>query len=149
MKKKKEWNKERKSEDFEEIFIPLHKFVKEALKDRTIKKDLEYNGYPLDLICGATSLGGHDLSKAEIRRNQSRNGRTVLEQMLQLAMQLGMEQGSRIFQENYNTEKDSYESTLRNVLKKLDDENYKKEYIKNDIESILSYFENKRKNKLT
>lgn len=100
MKTKNEWNQDYKSEDFGSICDPLLEamaFIYKPLVRQNEDKDFEWNGLPLGGREQACCWSPTATFKAENMAEQEEDqGRTPFEQLLIIAVQLGIEQGRRL-----------------------------------------------------
>jgi hypothetical protein len=95
----KQWPKSDKPASFDDVVGPLVRAVRFAydLKRKNSDKDIPYTGYDIGRDCAANCLGATTkLSAKSLRYNDEDQGRDVLETIIELAIQIGIEQGRRI-----------------------------------------------------
>src|ERR1700751_5446488 len=107
----------RKPADFEDILIPLVKAVKFAysLERKNKDKDIPYSGFERSSMRACLAPIKEALSVKNLKFDEEDQGRTALEVILAIAIQLGIEQGKRM--EQQEADKDLKIVKLINRLK--------------------------------
>lgn len=91
--------------DFDELVEPVVKAIKFAynLRRKNLNKDIPYKGYERK-HCLSTCLSiGSTLSAENLQYEQREQGRSALETIVGVAVQLGFEQGIRYQKEQHKT----------------------------------------------
>src|SRR3989304_4553686 len=103
----KEWPENNKPADFEDIVKHLKMALKFAYKMRrqNLHKDIPYDGFDI----GHQQLAGcfhanETLSVKQLQFVLEDQGRDALDEILGLAVQLGIEQGRRVYRKERNDE---------------------------------------------
>ena len=95
----KAWPKNDKPASFEDIVAPLKAAIKFAYKmsRRNINKNIQYKGFDIGQAQFATCFHANEtLSAKHLKFTLEDQGRDALEEILGIAVQLGIEQGRRI-----------------------------------------------------
>ena len=110
----REWPKDDKPADFEDIINPLVDSVKFAYRitRRNVDKDIPYQGYDIGRDCAHVALGAEALTADNLRDRDENQGRSALTEIISIAVQLGIEQGRRIRSENNSIKKLILSGTL-------------------------------------
>ena len=111
---KRTWAKNDKAMDFEDLTAPVVNAIRQAFKlerkDRD--KDLKWRGPPLPKSLGPRHFPFDEkLTAKRLRQDEDEQNRDALEVLVGVAVQLGIEQGRRIFKAEWE-----YESNLESLL---------------------------------
>jgi hypothetical protein len=112
----KEWPADGKPMDFTDLTNALRGAINFAYsrKRKNIGKDVPWNGPGVGLAERASCPPPAHLLKAEsLRYSEEEQGRDTLDEILGIAIRLGMEQGRRVFMQSY--EYQSLVTTLRTI----------------------------------
>ena len=97
-----EWPENDGTVGFKEITKPIISLIKQQYRLRFKGwRDLRYNGYDHDLMCGVTCLPPDQaMTASNLQYSLHDQGRAPLDEIVALAVQLGIEQGRRMHIDN-------------------------------------------------
>lgn len=116
----KKWNTEGNLESFTELVDPLIKLATEITNDPNNEKDLEYTGFEHGSMNGGNCASGQMVSSKKYREYINKEkGRPTLGLVIELAFQLGMEQGRRFFNLHLNHKQKRCDFLLEKIKNRL------------------------------
>lgn len=97
----KPWPEDGKPDSLDAIVRPLRKAVRAAykLQRKNPRKDIPWTGHNIGKSALAVSYGPHERLTVPHLQRAAESGRDAMEEILAIAVQLGVEQGQRIMRE--------------------------------------------------